>query len=146
VSFRPQPEPTPKIVPTPYVGHVGVVVAPGETLPFMVTLPESTPSRVCLIVDPFVVGGTTAVELLQLLIGLGIEAGNIRFLTLCMSRAGYERLRADQTIARVRFFCGRIDGQGRTAPNEDWIADFEDLNERLFRTINRDEAEFDNAK
>lgn len=129
------------IVPTPYLGHVGVVVSPDETLPFIVTLPESTPDRQCLVVDPFVVGGSTAVEVLKLLVGFGIDPAKIRFLTVCMSRGGYDRLRSDETLKQVRFFCGRIDGKGQYAPDEDWINDLVDLNERLFRTINRDESE-----
>jgi uracil phosphoribosyltransferase len=129
-----------EIVPTPYFGHVGVVVAPDQTLPFIVTLPESTSERVCLVVDPFVVGGTTAVEVLKLLISFDINPANICFLTLCMSREGYHRLRSDEALSGVRFFCGRVDGLGLYAPNEDWINDFVDLNERLFRTINRDES------
>lgn len=131
-----------EIVPTPYMGHIGVVIAPDQALPFIVTLPESTPGRVCLVVDPFVTSGTTAIAVLRLLIANGINAPNIRFLTLCMARAGHARLRNEMSIAGVQFFCGRIDGQGEIAPKEDWIKDFGDMNERLFRTINRDEAEF----
>jgi uracil phosphoribosyltransferase len=134
-----------EIVPTPYMGHIGVVVAPDEVAPFMITLPESTPGRTCLVVDPFIVGGTTALAVLNILIGFNIPASNIRFLTLCMARTGHERLRAAKEIAGVQFFCGRIDGMGDIAPDENWITDFDDLNGRLFRTINRNSGVFRQA-
>lgn len=119
------------VIPSPYIGHLGIYTEKEEAYEFMVTMPADASQRDVVIVDAFVHSGVTACAAIHLVHGYGIPPERIKYLTLIVSPQGYARINQHSVAGKASFYCARID---QISDNEEWGRDFRDMNERLFRT------------
>jgi len=124
------------IIPSAYMGHIGVYydLATDSVIEFMVTMPNRIHDRPVLVIDPFIDSGITACAAIDIILEYGVLPENIHFLTLIISKQGYNKLNANSSSAGVTFYATRIDGH---SDDEIWFDDFDNMNERLYRTTNK---------
>ncbi len=82
------------LVPSARVGHVGLYRDPEslDAFEYYFRAPEDVADRLCVVIDPMLATGNTAVAAIDRLKERGVEA--IRFVCLVASPQGVERLRA----------------------------------------------------
>lgn len=127
------------VVPTPYVGHLGLFNHPETDQPveFMSTMPivDSETNKIPLgdryyiVADLFIDRGVTAKAAIEALRSYGVPYDCILFITLIISVEAQDLLRQDTGTSQVRYFSARLD-----TPDDRRLVDYNDSNYRLFRT------------
>lgn len=129
-----------EIIPTAYMGHIGLYHDEQDGTPkeFMVTMPTKMLGRKFFLVDLFIDRGLTAEKAIDILLDLAVPAKEIVFISLIMSPAGVAQLEARKDFQDITFYCARVDGSDDLASPDNWLQDYQQTNERLFRTRNHD--------
>lgn len=126
-----------RIIPTPYMGHIGVYdarTASGEVEPqeFMVTMPDDFEGRQFILADLFIDRGKTASRAINILLEYGIVPADIIFVALIISPEGRSEVLRTNEAKDINFYCARLDIE-----EDRWLPDYKQTNFRLFRTENR---------
>jgi uracil phosphoribosyltransferase len=120
-----------ELIPSAREGHIGVFRDPETHAPqeYYVKLPE-TPGRV-LLIDPMLATGGSAAHAIDVLIGRGVAAGDIRFLCLVAAPEGVTRL--EESHPQVPVVTGALDSHLNS--HAYIVPGLGDAGDRLFGTL-----------